>query len=97
MSDSLPFALTESLADRVHGVLRRHLGFLSEAWLWAQLNDPIRALVADACAIETAKMNAAQKILIDGLAYHEHDGHDLPKRVVREALVALGVPVEDQP
>ena len=39
----------------------------------------------------------AKKILIDGLKYHEHDGHDMPKRVVREALVALGVKLEDQP
>jgi hypothetical protein len=39
----------------------------------------------------------AKKILLDGLKYHEHDGHNLPKQVVREALVALGVSLEDQP
>jgi hypothetical protein len=39
----------------------------------------------------------AKTILLKGLKYHEHDGHDMPKRVSREALVALGVPVDDQP
>lgn len=32
---------------------------------------------------------AAEKVLIDGFKYHEHDGHDMPKKVAREALVAL--------
>lgn len=39
----------------------------------------------------------ARQILIDGLKYHEYDGHDMPKRVAREALEALGVPREKQP
>lgn len=39
----------------------------------------------------------AKKILIDGLKYYEYDGRDMPKRVTREALVALGVPEKDQP
>jgi hypothetical protein len=41
--------------------------------------------------------NRAKKILIDGLKYHEHDGHDMPKRVARNALAALGVKEDDQP
>lgn len=44
-----------------------------------------------------ARVEKAKKILIDGLKYHEHDGHDMPKRVVREALAALGVDEEAQP
>jgi len=31
------------------------------------------------------------KILTEGLKYYEHDGHDMPKRVARDALKALGV------
>lgn len=42
-------------------------------------------------------MASARKALTDGLTYYEHDGHRLPKRVVRDALVALGVPEESQP
>jgi hypothetical protein len=38
-----------------------------------------------------------RRILTEGLKYHEHDGHNLPKRVVRDALAALGVPEENQP
>lgn len=44
-----------------------------------------------------SRVECAKKILIDGLKYHEHDGHDIPKRVVRDALKALGVKEEDQP
>lgn len=40
---------------------------------------------------------AARKILIEGLRYHEHDGHDMPKRVARDALEALGVKRDNQP
>ncbi len=40
---------------------------------------------------------SVRKILSEGLRYHEHDGHNLPKKVVRDALAALGVPEENQP
>lgn len=40
---------------------------------------------------------SAIRILIEGLQYHEHDGHDMPKRVARNALIALGIPEEQQP
>jgi hypothetical protein len=39
----------------------------------------------------------AKAVLIDGLKYYEHDGHDLPKKVVRDALSALGVDRDNQP
>ncbi len=39
----------------------------------------------------------ARKILESGLKYHENDGHDLPKHVVRLALEALGLQHKDQP
>ncbi len=45
----------------------------------------------------TAGAERARKILVDGLKYHEHDGHDMPKRVARNALIALGLPEEEQP
>jgi hypothetical protein len=47
----------------------------------------------------TAEQRVARavEILVDGLRYHEHDGHDMPKRVARNALVALGIPEEKQP
>jgi hypothetical protein len=38
-----------------------------------------------------------RRILTEGLKYYEHDGQSLSKRVVRDALVALGVPEENQP
>lgn len=44
-----------------------------------------------------AQVASAKKILVDGLRYHEYDGHDMPKRVSREALEALGVKRDDQP
>jgi methylmalonyl-CoA mutase cobalamin-binding subunit len=37
------------------------------------------------------------RILVEGLKYHEHDGHNMPKKVAREALEALGVEPDDQP
>jgi hypothetical protein len=40
---------------------------------------------------------AVRRILTEGLKYYEHDGQSLSKRVVRFALVALGVPEENQP
>jgi hypothetical protein len=40
---------------------------------------------------------AVRRILTEGLKYYEHDGQSLSKRVVRDALVALGVPEENQP
>ncbi len=43
------------------------------------------------------QIECAAKILTAGLEYHEHDGHDMPKKVAREALEALGVPRKDQP
>lgn len=42
------------------------------------------------------KIAAATKRLQDGLKYHEHDGHDMPKQVARDALIALGVPLSQQ-
>lgn len=42
-------------------------------------------------------VRAVKKILIEGLRYHEHDGHDMPKKVARDALVVLGVPLDKQP
>lgn len=44
-----------------------------------------------------SQVETAKRILIEGLKYHEYDGHDMPKRVAREALEALGVKQEDQP
>lgn len=44
-----------------------------------------------------SQVEAAKRILIEGLEYHEHDGHDMPKKVARDALEALGVKQEDQP
>lgn len=43
------------------------------------------------------QVETARKILVDGLKYHEYDGHDMPKRVARDALEALGVKRDDQP
>lgn len=40
---------------------------------------------------------AVRKVLIEGLVYHEHDGHSMPKKVVRDALTVIGIPEEDQP
>lgn len=54
-----------------------------------------RDLVAEATALNP--IEAACKILIDGLKYYEHDGHSMPKHVVRDALVVLGVKREEQP
>lgn len=44
-----------------------------------------------------ATIERAKRILMEGLRYHEHDGHFMPKRVAREALEALGVPRGNQP
>lgn len=44
-----------------------------------------------------SKVETAKRILVEGLKYHEHDGHDMPKKVARDALEALGVKREDQP
>ncbi len=44
-----------------------------------------------------SRVETAKQILIEGLKYHEHDGHDMPKKVARDALEALGVKREDQP
>lgn len=43
------------------------------------------------------RIGEAKLVLLDALRYHEHDGHDMPKRAAREALVALGIPKEEQP
>lgn len=40
------------------------------------------------------RIKNAKKILTGGLEYYEHDGHMLPKSVVREALAALGASQE---
>lgn len=42
------------------------------------------------------RIKNAKKILTGGLEYYEHDGHMLPKSVVREALAALGASVDVQ-
>lgn len=55
--------------------------------------------------IETARLKAllelqivyAKTILMKGLQYHEHDGHNMPKKVAREALETLGIPRDRQP
>lgn len=39
----------------------------------------------------------AKRVLLEGLKYHEHDGHNMPKKVARDALEALGVKRDDQP
>jgi len=39
----------------------------------------------------------ARDILREGLKYHEHDGHNMPKKVARDALEALGIGRDDQP
>lgn len=39
----------------------------------------------------------AVRILTEALRYYEHDGHDMPKRAARDALIALGVPEGKQP
>lgn len=44
-----------------------------------------------------SQVETVKRILTEGLKYHEHDGHNMPKRVAREALEALGVKREDQP
>lgn len=38
---------------------------------------------------DAKKVALATKILAEGLNYHEHDGHDMPKRVARDALAVL--------
>jgi hypothetical protein len=43
------------------------------------------------------RVKAAVKVLVDGLRYHEHDGHGMPKKVARDALAALGMPLDKQP
>lgn len=68
--------------------------------------DAARRLGIDADAVQEterrlresrAAMAASRRLLVDGLKYHEHDGHNMPKRVARDALIALGVPEEEQP
>lgn len=39
----------------------------------------------------------AREVLEQGLDYHEHDGHNMPKQVARMALAVLGVPFDKQP
>lgn len=48
-------------------------------------------------AAPKANVVRAIEILVDGLKYHEHDGHNMPKRVARDALEALGIPPSKQP
>ncbi len=38
-----------------------------------------------------------RRVLIEGLSYREHDGHSMPKKVVRDALTLIGIPEENQP
>lgn len=35
------------------------------------------------------KVAAALAVLEEGLAYHEHDGHNMPKTPVRDAVAVL--------
>jgi hypothetical protein len=44
-----------------------------------------------------SQVETAKRILVEGLKYHEYDGHSMPKKVARDALEALGVKREDQP
>jgi hypothetical protein len=47
----------------------------------AVLEDKVRRL--------REKIESASRVINDGLKYHEFDGHDMPKRVAREALAVL--------
>lgn len=61
---------------------------------WKDLGDNIHSAWRMAIVAATS---GPVKVLTDGLVYHEHDGHNMPKSVARRALVTLGVPEEDQP
>lgn len=65
----------------------------------AALRRRIDALVemADGTVQALIKIASVRTALLEGLRYHEHDGHDLPKKVVRDVLVLLGVPYDEQP
>lgn len=63
----------------------------------AEENDLVREEAAKKGLRALSSIETAKRILIEGLKYHEHDGHDMPKRVAREALEALGVKRDDQP
>ena len=52
---------------------------------------PVELVIAQQTIVDAAL------ILAKGLKYYEHDGHDMPKRVAREALEVLGMPREKQP
>lgn len=47
-------------------------------------------LIAENTRLSDA-VSSAKGVLLHGLRYHEHDGHNLPKSIVRGALDALGV------
>ncbi len=69
---------------------------LSKLWQISRLPGVPMMAQRDVPAV-TKGAERAKKILVDGLKYHEHDGHDMPKRVARNALIALGLPEEEQP
>ncbi len=52
--------------------------------------DAIRvSVLEDKLRRSEARVAKARQAIVDGLKYHEFDGHDMPKRVAREALEAL--------
>ncbi len=86
----LPIGYTETIEERLLRAGKdaaRRLGIDADAFRETELRlRESRAVIA-----------ASRRLLVDGLRYHEHDGHNMPKRVTRDALIALGVPEEDQP
>lgn len=42
------------------------------------------------------RIEKAKKTIMEGLKYHEHDGHSMPKLVARAALAELGIAFQDQ-
>ena len=67
-----------------------------EPWLtFEQGHKAILALMGEIEELRQ-KRDEAIEMLNDGLRYHEFDGHDMPKRWARDALVKLGMPLEEQ-
>lgn len=93
----LPLRAEEDRVERMSSILSK----LSDAdikFLWNNSRVPGNPALARREKVDSkAGAAKARKILVDGLKYHEHDGHDMPKKVAREALEALGVNRDDQP
>lgn len=67
-----------------------------ESWLVFEAgHKAILALMGEIDELRS-KIDQAKEMLNKGLQYHEHDGHDMPKRWSRDALVILGMPLEEQ-